>query len=40
MIEDGVVVERSEPAQAYLVTTDPTVARKYDMHPEDEFLAE
>jgi hypothetical protein len=25
---------------AYLVTTDPEVARKYDMHDEREFLGE
>lgn len=40
MIADGVVLDREGGAAddyASLVTTDPDVARKYDMHPEDEF---
>lgn len=43
MKADGVTLEpRGGTADdyAYLVTTDPEVARKYDMHPEDEYLEE
>ena len=40
MREDGVVLESpggTADDYAYLVTTDPAVARKYDMHEESEF---
>lgn len=40
MLADGVVLEsqdRTEDDYAYLVTTDPTIAKKYDMHDESEF---
>jgi hypothetical protein len=41
MLRDGVTVDLDKKASsdiAYLVTTDPAVAEKYDMHEESEFL--
>ncbi|MEO6787829.1 MAG: hypothetical protein ABI318_17030, partial [Chthoniobacteraceae bacterium] len=41
MMEDGVTLETpggTSDDYAYLVTTDPAIARKYDMHEESEFL--
>jgi hypothetical protein len=41
MQADGVVLDterRNAAGQAYLVTTDPAVAEKYDMHEASEFL--
>ena len=41
MKADGVTLESEGSTAAdyaYLVTTDPAVAQKYDMHPEDEYL--
>jgi hypothetical protein len=40
MLRDGVTIERcaSDPNDVLLVTTDPEVARKYDMHEESEFF--
>jgi hypothetical protein len=41
MMADGVTLERTGATgdeYAYLVTTDPVIARKYDMHEESEFL--
>ena len=43
MVADGVVIEGDGGAagdQTRLTTTDPDVARKYDMHPESEFFGE
>lgn len=43
MLADGVTLEREGVTgddYAYLVTTDPNVAHKYDMHEESEFLRE
>lgn len=43
MRADGVTLEANGGAAedyAYLVTSDPAVARKYDMHDESEFLGE
>lgn len=43
MREDGVVLESpggTADDYAYLVTTDPAVAKKYDMHEESEFWGE
>lgn len=38
MRDDGVTVETSDAGGAYLMTTDPDVARKWDMNDESEFL--
>jgi hypothetical protein len=40
MLRDGVTIERchNDPNYVRLVTTDPEVARKYDMHEESEFF--
>ncbi len=41
MLADGVTLETpggTADDYAYLVTTDPVIARKYDMHEESEFL--
>lgn len=41
MLKDGVTLETpggTSDDYAYLVTTDPAIARKYDMHEESEFL--
>jgi len=41
MLKDGVTLETPEGKAedfARLVTTDPAIARKYDMHEESEFL--
>jgi len=41
MKADGVTLDvhgGTEDDYAYLVTTDPQIAKKYDMHPEEEFL--
>jgi hypothetical protein len=41
MLADGVVLDterRSADHHAYLVTTDPVIAEKYDMHEASEFL--
>ena len=43
MQADGVVLDpdvRTADDYAHLVTTDPEVARKYDMHEASEFLEE
>lgn len=43
MKADGVVLEPdggTEDDYAHLVTTDPAVAKKYGMHPEDEFFSD
>jgi hypothetical protein len=43
MSADGVKLERlrtKSATRAFLVTTDPDVASKYDMHDESEFLFE
>jgi hypothetical protein len=43
MKADGVTLEPARGTTddyAYLVTTDPEVAKKYDMHDESEFLDE
>jgi hypothetical protein len=42
MFNDGVEIDlrRSTDDYKYLVTTDPDVARKYDMHDEDEMMPE
>ncbi|MBK9259001.1 MAG: nucleotidyltransferase family protein [Polyangiaceae bacterium] len=43
MLTDGVVLDPkggTEDDYAYLVTTDPDVARKYDMHDESEMMPE
>ena len=41
MLADGVTIDAergiNENGYAYLVTTDPIIARKYDMHDEREF---
>jgi hypothetical protein len=41
MLADGVKLERTQDrisTRQYFVTTDPEIARKYDMHDESEFL--
>lgn len=40
MLRDGVTIDhgRNDPDYVLLVTTDPEIARKYDMHEESEFL--
>jgi len=41
MLNDGVLVEPRENLKTgyvYLVSTDPDIARKYDMHDEDEMM--
>ena len=43
MRADGVMLEAkgcTGDGYAYLVTSDPAVARKYDMHEESEFLGD
>jgi hypothetical protein len=43
MRDDGVILDPeggTSQDNAYLVTTDPEVARKYDMHDESEFLGD
>lgn len=43
MKADGVTLEPqggTADDYAYLLTTDPEVARRYDMHPEDEYLVD
>lgn len=41
MQADGVTVEAGNDAErVYLVTTDPAVAERYDMHPESEYWGE
>jgi len=39
MEADGVILEQSESAEYWwLVTNDPGIAAKYDMHDESEFM--
>lgn len=38
MLADGVALEEHGEDEVYLVTTDPDVARKYDMHDESELM--
>ena len=41
MLTDGVTLDSeggTSDDYAYLVTTDPAIAKKYDMHDEKEFL--
>ena len=43
MLADGVTLDpdgRTSDDYACLVTTDPVVAKKYDMHDEKEFLGD